>query len=78
MAKDGKKIAIGVGLIAAVGGIILLTAAKKPPIPPDNIILSDLIVAPRAVFVGEPVSIRVVATNIGEMAGSYEVTAEVI
>lgn len=34
MPKDGRKIAIGVGLVVAVGAIILLTAAKKPPPEP--------------------------------------------
>jgi len=76
--KDGRKIAIGVGLVTAVGGIILLTAAKKPPIPPENIVLSDLLVSPSEVYVGEPVSISVVATNIGETAGSYEISCEVM
>lgn len=77
MPKDGRKIAIGVGLVAAVGGIILLTAAKKPPIPPENIILSDLVISPTEVYVGEPVSISVIATNIGETVGSYEIICEV-
>ncbi|MBA7704725.1 hypothetical protein ES703_113543 [subsurface metagenome] len=78
MAKDGKKAAaVGLGLgIILIGGIAF--AAKKPPIPPENIVLSDLMVSPSEVYVGEPVSISVIATNIGETAGSYEVTCEVI
>lgn len=34
--KDGRKVAIGVGLVVAVAGILLLTAWKKPgpPEPP--------------------------------------------
>ena len=77
MAKDKKAVAIvGVGLgVIAIGALAL--AAKKPPIPPENIILSGLIVSPSVVYVGEPVGISVVATNIGETAGSYEITCEV-
>ncbi len=78
MAKDGKKIAIAVGLVAALGGIILLTVAKKPPIPPENIVLSDLHIEPSEVYVGESVLISVVATNTGEVAGSYEISCEVV
>jgi len=33
--KDGRKVAIGVGLAAAVAGILLLTAWKKKPGPPE-------------------------------------------
>ena len=78
MAKDKKAIAVvGVGLgVIAIGAFVL--TAKKPPISPENIILSDLVVSPSEVYVGEPVLISVIATNIGEMAGSYEVTCEVI
>jgi len=77
MAKDKKAIVVGVGLGVLVIGAFAL-AAKKPPISPENIILSDLDIFPGEVFIGEPVSISVVATNIGETAGSYEVNCEVI
>lgn len=78
MPKDGRKAAIGVGLVALVGGALLLVAWKKPPVPPENIILSDLVVEPSEVYVGESVEISVVATNVGEIAGSYEVICEVL
>lgn len=68
-------IPVGLGAIA-IGAFAL--AAKKPPIPPENIILSDLTISPGEVYVGEPVSISVIATNIGGTAGSYEITCEVI
>lgn len=76
MAKDGKKIAIGAGLLAAVTGVVLLV--KKKPIPPEDIVLSDLQIEPSEVYVGETVSISVVATNIGGEVGSYEVSLEVL
>lgn len=40
--------------------------------------VTDLIIEPTEVYVGEPVSISVVVTNVGGKAGSYEVTLEVI
>lgn len=78
MAEDKKKVAaIGLGLgLVAIGAVAL--AAKKPPISPEDIVLSDLIISPTQVYVGEPVSISVVATNIGGTTGSYEVTCEVV
>jgi len=77
--KDKKKaVAVGVGLVlVAVAGAVVL-AKKKPPIPPENIVLSNLTISPSEVYVGDPVSISVVATNIGGTAGSYEITCEVI
>lgn len=77
MPKDGKKIAIGAGLLAAVAGVVLLSQ-KKPPIPPEDIVLSNLQIEPSEVYVGEPVEISVVATNIGDAVGSFEVNLEVL
>jgi len=77
--KDKKKavaVGVGLGLVAIAGAVVL--AKKKPPIPPENIVLSNLIISPSEVYVGDPVSISVVATNIGVTAGSYEITCEVI
>jgi len=76
--KDKKKavaVGVGVGLVAIAGAVVL--AKKKPPIPPENIVLSNLIISPSEVYVGDPVSISVVATNIGVTAGSCEITCEV-
>lgn len=70
--KD-KKVGIGIAVLIAVLGAFLLMK-KKPPIPIENIVLSNLTISPSEVYVGDPVSISVVATNIGGMAGSYEIT----
>ena len=75
--RVAKGTVIGLGLGVIVIGALAL-AARKPPIPPENIILSDLVISPTEVYVGEPVSISVIATNIGETAGSYKVTCEVV
>jgi hypothetical protein len=77
MPKDGKKVAVVGGLGLVILGIWGLTKKAKV-ISPENIVLSDLIISPVQAYVGEPVSISVVATNIGEAAGSYEVNCEVI
>ncbi|MBA7715796.1 hypothetical protein ES703_124854 [subsurface metagenome] len=71
-------IPVALGLAAVVGIAALAWAKAAPPIPPEDIVLSDLIVSPSEVYAGEPVSISVVATNIGETTGSYEITCEVI
>ena len=76
--EDKKKVGLGVGLLLLLGGALLLLGWKKPPIPPENITLSGLVIEPGEVYVGEPVSISVVATNVGETAGSYEVSCEVV
>lgn len=70
--KD-KKVGIGIAVLIAVLGAVLLMK-RKPPIPPENIILSNLTISPSEVYVGDQVSISVVATNIGGTAGSYEIT----
>lgn len=43
-------------------------------VPVADIRLSDLVVEPAEVYIGEPVSISVVATNIGTAAGSRTIT----
>jgi len=45
---------------------------------PADFTVSDLIIEPTEVYVGETVSISVVVTNVGGKAGSYEVTCEVV
>ena len=78
MAKDGKKAAIGLGVIGAtVLGLWALTR-KAEAIPPADIVLSDLVIEPSEVYVGEQVTISATTTNIGEIAGSYEIMCEVI
>lgn len=47
-------------------------------VPEAEFVVSDLVIDPTEVFVGESVSISVVVTNVGNKAGSYEVTCEVL
>ena len=73
MAKDGKKIAIGLGLAAvATTAIILATRTKAAP-PGAVFKLRELSISPQAVNPGQTVTISCVATNIGSEAGSYTV-----
>jgi len=73
----GKAIAVIGGLGLLGGALYFATKAKAaPPAPPEDIVISSLIIEPGTVYVGEPVSISVTATNIGEAAGSHEVTCE--
>lgn len=46
--------------------------------PEAEFVVSNLVIDPAEVYIGEPVSISVVVTNVGSKAGSYEVTCEVI
>lgn len=81
MARDGRKALIVVGVGGAMVGLVLALTRKAeagPPIPPANIVLSNLTIEPGAVYVGNPVSIGVLVTNIGGTAGSYEIICEVI
>lgn len=41
-------------------------------------VVSDLVIDPAEVYVGESVSISVIVTNVGNKAGSYEVVCEVL
>ncbi len=72
---DKKKVAVGLGIVVAATGVILLTTRVKaaPPIPPAEISLGDLAVNPPEVNPGEKVTVSVIVTNIGGMVGSYEV-----
>lgn len=75
---DNKTLGIGLGVAASAGVLLYLaTRAKAAPLPPADIVLSDLIIEPSEVYVGETVSIAVMVTNIGETTGSYEVVCEV-
>lgn len=48
------------------------------PAPEAEFTVTDLVIDPAEVYIGEPVSISVVVTNVGNKAGSYEVNCEVV
>lgn len=64
------------GYTVSVDGLVGSFVAH--PIPEARFVVSDLVIDPAEVYVGEPVSISVVVTNVGDVAGSYEVVCEVI
>ena len=72
---DKKKVALGLGIVGGVIGVIVLATRAKaaPPIPPAEISLGDLTVNPPEVNPGQKVTVSVIVTNIGGMVGSYEV-----
>lgn len=47
-------------------------------VPQTEFAVSNLVISPPEVYVGEPVSISVTVTNTGGIAGSYEVVCEVL
>lgn len=46
-------------------------------VPEASFVVTDLLIEPTELYVGEKVTISVVVTNVGGQAGSYEVTLEV-
>lgn len=46
--------------------------------PEAEFVVSDLTINPTEVYIGEPVSISVVVTNVGNKTGTYEVNLEVL
>ncbi len=64
------------GYTVSVDGLTGSFVAIKAP--GAEFVVSDLVIDPSEVYIGEPVSISVVVTNVGNKAGSYEVTLEVI
>lgn len=62
----------GVSVDGLMGSFVAL------PIPGAEFVVSNLVIDPTEVYIGEQVSISVVVTNIGTLAGSYEVTCEVL
>ena len=77
MPEGEKKAAIGFGLAGLLTGAILLLT-RKVEAHPENIILSDLAIYPLEVYVGEPVGISLIATNIGEEKATKEIFCEVL
>jgi len=74
--KNGKKAAIGLGLIAAIGMIYAATRAKAVP-PEAEFKVSNLIISPTEVQIGQPVTISCTISNVGTQAGTYTVVCEV-
>ncbi|GAH49899.1 unnamed protein product [marine sediment metagenome] len=78
--KDMMKTMVVIMGLAILASVIqgMIPQPAPDPIPPGEVLLSNLVIEPLEVNVGETVTIGVTATNIGEAGGSYEVTCEVI
>ncbi len=64
------------GLLAVA--VVALTRRKPPILPPaPEVVLSDLVISPAVVAVGEPVTIMVTATNMGDKTEAVTVRCEV-
>jgi len=75
--KNGKKAAIGLGLIAAIGAVLFVATRPKAVPPGAEFKVSNLIISPTEVNPGQVVTISCLVENIGSEAGSYTVTCEV-
>ena len=67
------------GIIGGATAVLLAYLATRKAVAPaeGEFILSDLVIEPSEVEVGDPVSISCIATNIGEQRGSRNITLEV-
>ncbi len=74
----GKK--AGLGILASLGlvGIFFFGRRGKAKAQPGNIVLSNLVISPSQVYVGQPVTISLVATNTGGEKATLEMILEVI
>lgn len=46
-------------------------------VPAAEFVVSDLVISPSEVYIGEPVTISVIVTNVGGVRGSKTITLEV-
>jgi len=71
-----QKVVGAAGIVLAL--VLFLKGRGAAQLSPADIQISDLVILPQEVQVGQPVTISVNATNIGETAGSYEIILEVV
>lgn len=67
-------IVLGVGAV----GVAILAFTRRAEAHPGDILLSDLVIYPSQVSVGEPVEISVTAINIGKEKATKEIVFEVL
>lgn len=56
---------------------IMMMVPPTQPLAPAEFAVSDLVISPVEVYVGEPVSIRILVTNIGGESGNCNVTLKI-
>lgn len=77
MEKKYKAVVAG-GIVTGLIGVgYLIFGRKLPELPPANVVLSDLVISPAELYLGQSVTISVTATNIGETKGTATITCEV-
>ena len=69
-ATEAKDYSVSVGDLT--GGF------RAIPLPGPEFAVTNLVIEPSEVYIGEQVSISVTVTNVGAVAGSYEVVCEVL
>jgi len=80
MAKltKGQKVGVGAVITALITTIVAVVKAKAAPPVEGEFTVTDLIIEPTTVNVGDPVTISVLVTNVGAEIGTKTVTLEVI
>jgi len=71
--------AVVLGLTGVAGGLgyVLYRLTRPPALAPADIVVSDLVISPPEVYLGEVVTISVLVRNIGQVAGTATITCEV-
>jgi len=75
--KNSNKAILATGVIGT-GVAFLFLIGRGAEAHPEDIILSDLVISPSKQYVGEPVTISLIATNTGEEKATREIVCEVI
>lgn len=73
--KDKDKAGLG---ILALLGLLIFGRRGKAEAHPGNIVLSNLLISPSQVYVGQPVTISLVATNTGGETATREIILEIL
>ncbi len=75
--KIHPGVIVGASLLLGVGGVLLYALRALAAPPGAQFEVSDLVISPEAVGVGQPVAISVLVINIGTEAGSETIIFEV-
>jgi len=65
-----QKAGVGAGIAAFLIGLIAVMKRAPPPLPPGDVQVTDLVIEPTDVYVGDLVTISVLVTNIGTTSGT--------
>jgi len=74
---EKTKKGLGIAGAALIGAGLIGLLVRKKPLPPADIQLSNLVISPGEIYLGDSAVVSVTVTNTGGQAGSYTVVMEV-